>query len=156
MEEKEKSENTKRKFSIQITEDGKQMLLLDDRIDNLVSRTSFYEDFDLTNQEKKELGHAMVAKLFTILGNRDAKSNEESWVYKCGGFRDAYAIESRNKTASKTTVTWLMTTILGISQEEADRRYDTAEELMSHPDFKNKEHVVVDKIYLSKNNINSL
>ena len=153
MEKREKSKNTNRKFSVQITEDGKQMLVLDDRIDGLFSRVSFHEDFNLTNTEKKELGRALVDKLFTILADRDYNNNVDKWSEKCEAFKDAYHIESVNKTNSKTTVSWLLTSILGISQDEAARRYDTAEELINHPDFKDKENIIVDKIYLSKNNL---
>ncbi len=156
MEKREKSRNTNQKFSVQITEDGKQMLVLDDRIDGLFSRVSFYEDFNLTTADKKEIGKAMVDKLFTILANREFNNSIDQWTEKCQAFRDAYHIESVNKTNTKPTITWLLTTILNISQEEATRRYDTVEELMSHPDFKDKESVVVDKIYLSQKNITSL
>jgi hypothetical protein len=92
------TENTNRKFSIQITEDGKQMLVLDDRIDGLFSRISFHEDLGLTISEKKELGKAFVDKLFKILSDRDLKNSFVRWDEKCEAFRQAYHIESVNKT----------------------------------------------------------
>lgn len=145
--------NTNRKFSVQITEDGGQMLILDDKINGLFSGVSFYEDLGLTIHEKKELGIAFVDKLFAILSLRDLNNGFSDWNYKCEAFKDAYHIESVNKTNSKTTVSWLLTSILGISQDEAERRYDTAEDLINHPDFKDKEDIIVEKIYLSKKNL---
>lgn len=144
------------KFNIEITSDEKQVLLFDEQIDSLICRISFYDELNLSNSDKKEIGAALLEKILSIIENKESSAQSYNWKKRCDAFKSAYNIEKKNNTKNKTSITWLLTSILGIPSQEADRRYDTAEELISHPDFKNKEDIIIEKIYFNQKNISSL
>lgn len=132
-------------LKITMTTDGKHAILVDEKSDDLV-KVTFY-DIGLTDDEKVIISNKMREAVSEIKTQR-IKNNSEShdWAAISSAFKDAYKFEPKKKGH----ITWLMTTILGISSEEADRRWEIGQELMTHPDFKDKEDVVVDKIYLNK------
>lgn len=145
-----------KKFNIEVAGAGKQVLIFDEQVDSLICRISFYDVPELTNSDKKEVGAATLEKILSIAENKKSEAESYQWRKRCELFRSAYNIESKNKTKNKISITWLLTSILGISSQEAERRYDTAEELISHPDFKKKEDIIIEKIYFSEKNIASL
>lgn len=148
--------DSQKKFNIDVSEGGKQILIFDEQIDSLICRISFYDGMGLSTSDKKEVGASALNKMLSLVENKTAQAQSYQWKKRCDAFRSAYNIEVRNKTKNKTSITWLLTSILEISKKEADRRYDTAEELISHPDFKNKQDIIIEKIYFSEKNIGAL
>ncbi len=144
------------KFNIELAGGGNQVLIFDEQVDELICRISFYDELNLSSTDKKEIGAATLEKILSIVENKKIEAESHHWKKRCEAFRSAYNVEVENKTKSKTSITWLLSSILGISSQEAERRYDTVEELISHPDFKNKEDIIVEKIYFSEKNISSL
>ncbi|MEK6829869.1 MAG: hypothetical protein AABY15_07150 [Nanoarchaeota archaeon] len=142
MEEKEKLKDAEQKLTCQISEDGGTFLIFDEISDELICRMRFYkEGLELTLEEKREIGKKTIENIFSILDSRKNKT----WEYRCEAFKEAYQYQTKNKPS----ISWLMKTVLGVSEEEAGRRFDIANELMSHPDFKDKEDLIVEKIYLN-------
>ena len=141
MEEKEKLKGAK-KLTCQMTDGDNTLLIIDENNDGLVCRTKFYnEGLNLTVQEKREFGKKLIENIFSIISQRETNQ----WKFRCDAFIEAYQYEKKDKIA----ISWLMTTILGIPTEEADRRFDVANELMSHPDFKDREDEIVNKLYIN-------
>jgi len=91
----------------------------------------------------------MISKLFGISANRDVKRKESSWQTRSEAFNEAYKFQEKDKNS----VVWLMTTILELTYDEAARRFDIFTELMSHPDFKDKEDAIIEKVYLNHNHL---
>lgn len=147
---------SQKKFNIETSGGGKQILIFDEQVDSLICRISFYDEYSLSKSDKKEVGAAALEKILSIVENKKAEAESYHWRKRCDLFRSAYNIESKNNTKNKISITWLLTSILGISNKEAERRYDTAEELISHPDFKGKEDTIIEKIYFSEKNISEL
>lgn len=95
----------------------------------------------------------MIKKTFSIIGNRNEIKNQKSWENRCSAFRNALECESN---WNHDTMTWLMTTILGISQYEANKRHAAAEELKNNDEFKIKKETLIERVYLNENNVPDL
>lgn len=144
MVEKEKLKDTELNLTCHTADNGNTILIFDESIDALICRTRFYDEgLILSQEEKKELSQKVIDHLFAIISKR----NSTNWERKCDNFREAYQYQVKNKVS----VTWLMTTILGISQAEAERRYDVGQELVEFSDFKldDKDSTILEKIYLA-------
>lgn len=145
MEEKDISLNMK------LTADKSQLLIFDGNSDSLVARLSFYQELPqakIDSDNKLKIGHHLMTKIYMALHEQSkfqaANLKEMRWEDKVSAFKQAYDVEQNKNEA---TVTWLLNSILDITPEEARRRYDAASELLSHPEFKDKEDIIVEKIY---------
>ncbi len=150
---KEKEKNEEIKLSCNISENGEQLFIFDENSEKLLSRTNFYETgLNLSNIEKKEIGETLVKEIFSIVINKRVIESQKLWENKCEAFKEAYDCSDKTRNA----ITWLLTTILGITMSEAIKRYNTVKELRNNSDFKNKEELLMEKIYLNKNNISNV
>ena len=149
MSENEKKEEIK--LSYKISNDGEESYIFNEASEKLESKTNFYETgLNLSNKEKKELMETIIKKLFSIVKNREELVGQKLWSNKCIAFKEAYACETKKAKRTKTYVTWLLSVILELSEDESEKRFNLAQELMSHPDFKDKEDLIVEKIYLNE------
>jgi len=138
------------KMSCSISDDGKHGFIFNETSEKLFSRINFYETgFNLSNKEKKEILNKTINNIFETVENVEEARKNKSWSTRCEAFKEAYRYEERTKDG----ITWLMTSILGLTKDEADRRWDIAEDLLNHPDFKSKEDVIMNRVYLNKSHL---
>jgi hypothetical protein len=153
MEEKEKGESDI-SLNMKLTGDKSQLLILDSNSDSLVARLSFYDelrDAYIHEDNKLRIGHHLMTQIYRALYEQahiiqPAMLKEMDWAAKASAFKSAYDIQEHK---NEVNILWLMTTILGLPEEEAKRRCSAGMELLSHPEFKDKESIVIDKIYAS-------
>jgi len=142
------------KITLHISQDEKQMLLIDKLTDELFCRVSFYNDSNLSIKEKKKIGKAIISKTFNIIENKKSSITNQTIDIREEYFLHAYEIEKCNETnKNKTNITQLLVNILGLDEKEAEKRFDLVYDIITHPHFKDKEDSVVKKIYLSKDNL---
>lgn len=138
------------KMSCSISDDGEQGFIFDETAEKLFARINFYETgHNLSNKEKKEILEKTINNIFETIVNEEELRKQGSWNTRCEAFKDAYRYESKRKES----ISWLMTSILELSDEEADRRWEIAKDLMQHPDFKDKDEVIMNKVYLNKSHL---
>jgi hypothetical protein len=138
------------KFDLHISDDGRKLLVSDAVQDEIVCKMSFYHDEYLSKDDKEDIGKMIIQKLLTIKADR-IKGILQS-PDKRSAFRSAYQVEEASNNINKTTVIWLLNSILNLDPREANKRYELATEILSTPEFDGKSSAVVDKIYLSENN----
>jgi len=138
------------KMSCSISDDGEQGFIFDETAEKLFARINFYETgHSLSNKEKKEILEKTINNIFETIANEEEFRKQGSWNTRCEAFKDAYRYENKRKES----IAWLMTSILGLTSEEADRRWEIAKDLMQHPDFKDKNEVIMSKVYLNKSHL---
>lgn len=139
-------------LNMELTRDKNQLLILDSNSDSLVARLSFYKELPnlkINDEQKLRMGHHLMTQIYRSLYEKSPKGilvKEAEWNSRANAFKDAYYIHEHK---NEVNVVWLMTTMLRISEEEAKRRFSAGQDLLSHPEFKDKEDMVVDKIYTS-------
>lgn len=129
-----------RKITIKRQKDGTAFL----ENNSIIAKLSIYDE-SISDSDRKDI-EGILSKKF--LNCSKLSPWEYKWEYKCESFVMAYNCE---KLKSKKVVCWLLTTILGISNFEAETRFDIFTEIMSVPEFKNKEELLIKKIYLKNN-----
>jgi len=138
------------KISCSVSDDGEQGFIFNEASEKLFARINFYESgFNLSIGEKKAILEKTVHSIFETIENEDEKRKSKSWSTRCEAFKDAYQYEPKEKGH----IVWLMTSILDLSREEADRRWAIASDLMQHPDFKDKQSIVMNKVYLNNKHL---
>lgn len=147
MEEKEKNEDIS--LSVSLTEDEKHILIFEESTDSLVTRMSFY-DVNLSKLEKIQIGNSMLSGIADVLFNRDEERKSRSWRTRCEAFKEAFMYEDKE---NKTSICWLMTSILGLSQETAESRFDVFQNLKSLKGFQELKEDLVDKVYLNDSHL---
>ena len=138
------------KMSCSISDNGEYGFIFDESSEKLFARINFYETgYNLSNKEKKEILNKTIKNIFETVENAEEARKNKSWSTRCEAFKEAYRYEERTKDG----IAWLMTSILGLTQDEADRRWDIAEDLLKHSDFKSKEDVIMNRVYLNKSHL---
>jgi len=138
------------KMSCSISDDGEQGFIFDETAEKLFARINFYETgHSLSNKEKKEILEKTIKNIFETIANEEEVRKQSSWSTRCDAFQEAYKYEQKEVTQ----IIWLMTTILGLTEEEATRRWEIAKDLMTHDDFKDKEDVVMNRVYLNQSHL---
>jgi len=136
-----------------LTEDLSHYFVVDDQIGETVIKISFYGEKQMTPEAKIKVGNEMVRQYLIDRGEQREKEEafrkgqrDYGYYARSSAFKDAYRLEDKT---SKETVTWLLVEIMGMSREEAGRRFDIVNEVLSIDEFKDKEDNLVDKIYLN-------
>jgi hypothetical protein len=138
------------KMSCSISDDGEVGYIFDETAEKLFARINFYETgHTLSNKEKKEVLEKTINNIFETIVNEEEERKNQSWNNRCEAFKEAHQYEPKQKSHA----TWLMTSILGVTEEEADRRWEIAEDLMNHSDFKDKKEVIMNRVYLNKSHL---
>jgi predicted Ser/Thr protein kinase len=143
-------ENEVAKMSRNVSDDGKHGFIFNETTEKLFARISFYDTgYDLSIEEKKQLLDKIITNTFEIVEYSEETRKNNSWNTRCEAFQEAYQYEQKEQGQ----ITWLMTTILGLTKEEAARRWEIAKDLMTHDDFKDKEDIVMNRVYLNKSHL---
>lgn len=138
------------KMSCSISDDGTNGFIFNETSEKLFAKINFYETgYNLSIDEKKEVLNKMIQGIFETVETAEEDRKNNSWNTRCEAFQEAYQYERKEKGP----ITWLMTTILGLTKEEADRRWEIAKDLMTHDDFKDKESIVMNRVYLNKSHL---
>lgn len=138
------------KMSCSISDDGEQGFIFDETAEKLFARIQFFETgHTLSTKEKKEILEKTIKNIFETIAKEEELRKQNSWNTRCKAFEEAYQYEKKEKNQIK----WLMMNILGLTQEEADRRWGIAKDLMNHHDFKDKEDIVMNRVYLNQSHL---
>jgi hypothetical protein len=151
MEENEKQEDIREsvKLESQFTEDENQFLIGEDG--NLVAKLSFYnEEYHFSKSEKNLIGNVLLSEIAEVIYNSKEKRKQRSWDTRSEAFKQALRYE---KDQDKQSMTWLMTSILEISEEDARKRFYIFNDLKSLKDFENLKDDLLDKVILNSSHL---
>lgn len=138
------------KMSCSISDDGINGFIFNETSEKIFAKINFYETgYNLSVYEKKEILNKMIQGVFKTVENSEEKRKNNSWNIRCEAFQEAYQYEKKEKVE----IIWLMTTILGLTKEEAERRWEIAKDLITHDDFKDKEDIVMNRVFLNKSHL---
>lgn len=130
-----------------LTEDESQMIIIDQSKDDLICRVSFHDSMGLDINDKKNIGQNIISTIFTAIENKKVTEKKDRATY----FLEAFEIEKNNNThLNRENMVMILTNILELSNDEANKKFDMFVGIIKHPDFKDKVDIIAKKIFLSQ------